>query len=332
MTRLPQACLVLHTIHDTKYFRIGGYDPILGGYIEYGGSLEIEPGRAYWVLARDGHKITYDGIPVSLLTDIDVSLGYNASTGDGWNMIASPNDANYLWGNVEVVVYDATGTIVFGPTAISDLPDPNDYIDKRLWRWDSGSYYSDTTLMEKYNGYWVEAKQAGVYLRFPTSAQASLSNQGAIFASLLNQGERWMKKWIFATSTAIAGSGDSPPMPMGALGSESKADVSCFIATAAYGSSMAPHVKVLREFRDRILLNNSVGKAFVKFYYKYSPPVADFIAEHANLRALVRVSLLPVVGVSWLAPKIGPVSTMVLILFFTFGLIGIVRVRKKFNR
>jgi hypothetical protein len=106
----------------------------------------------------------------------------------------------------------------------------------------------------------------------------------------------------------------------------------CFIATAAYGSPMAPHVNILREFRDRFLLKSSIGKAFVNFYYKYSPPIADFIAEHANMRAIVRVSLLPVVGMSWLAMKIGPVSTIALMLFFAFGLIGLVRVRNKFKK
>jgi hypothetical protein len=103
----------------------------------------------------------------------------------------------------------------------------------------------------------------------------------------------------------------------------------CFIATAAYGSPMQPHVIILREFRDRFLLTNSFGKAFVQLYYKYSPPMADFIAEHANMRAIVRVSLLPVVGMSRLAMKIGPVSAIALMLFFAFGLIGLVRGRKK---
>ena len=64
----------------------------------------------------------------------------------------------------------------------------------------------------------------------------------------------------------------------------------------------------------------------------FRSPIADFIVEHANIRAIVRVSLLPVVGMSWLALKIGPVFTMALILFIAFGLIGLVKTRKKFNR
>ena len=107
---------------------------------------------------------------------------------------------------------------------------------------------------------------------------------------------------------------------------------SCFIATATYGSPMQPFVKILREFRDRFLLTNSIGKSFVKFYYKYSSSVANFIAEHATLRVIVRVSLLPVVGISWLGMKIGPVSTMALMLFFACGLTGLVRLGKKFTK
>ena len=41
----------------------------------------------------------------------------------------------------------------------------------------------------------------------------------------------------------------------------------CFIATAAYGSYMEPHVMILRDFRDRLLLTNPVGKALVELYY-----------------------------------------------------------------
>jgi hypothetical protein len=41
---------------------------------------------------------------------------------------------------------------------------------------------------------------------------------------------------------------------------------SCFIATAAYGSSSHPHLKVLRQFRDKYLLSNKLGRTFVEFY------------------------------------------------------------------
>ncbi len=105
----------------------------------------------------------------------------------------------------------------------------------------------------------------------------------------------------------------SAPPPSGGGG--------CFIATAAYGSLMEPHVKVLRELRDHFLLTNPVGKAFVDLYYTYSPPVADFITSHDTLRALVRWSLLPLVSISWIALNLGPTATIALA-FLLLVLIG----------
>lgn len=70
---------------------------------------------------------------------------------------------------------------------------------------------------------------------------------------------------------------------------------SCFIATAAYGSLLDPHVQVLRQFRDRYLLECAAGRLFVGYYYKYSPPLADFIANSSVLRFVVRLTLLPLI-------------------------------------
>ncbi len=70
---------------------------------------------------------------------------------------------------------------------------------------------------------------------------------------------------------------------------------SCFIATAAYGTPYHPDIDVLRNFRDKYLLNFDLGRAFVKLYYKFSPPVAHVISKSLLLRAIVLSLLLPIV-------------------------------------
>jgi hypothetical protein len=119
--------------------------------------------------------------------------------------------------------------------------------------------------------------------------------------------------------------------PIDNISSDGRNEIGCFIATAAYGSLIEPHVKILRDFRDKILLTNSLGKGFVKAYYTYSPPIADFISKDDNLRTLVRVSLLPVVGISWISVKIGPAPTVTLMLFFISCFIGIVWFKRRYN-
>jgi hypothetical protein len=72
----------------------------------------------------------------------------------------------------------------------------------------------------------------------------------------------------------------------------------CFIATAAYGTPTAKQIDLLREFRDVVLLQSTVGSQFVALYYQVSPPIADFIAGNSFLSTLVRELLVdPIVWV-----------------------------------
>jgi hypothetical protein len=72
----------------------------------------------------------------------------------------------------------------------------------------------------------------------------------------------------------------------------------CFIATAAYGTDTAKEIDILREFRDEVLLPNSLGSKLVSFYYKTSPPIANLISQHEVLRTAVRVGFVaPIVAI-----------------------------------
>ena len=72
----------------------------------------------------------------------------------------------------------------------------------------------------------------------------------------------------------------------------------CFIATAAFGSSMAKELDALRAVRDRALLTNPLGRLAVASYYAMSPPIAGAIASDERLRAGARALLRPIVDVA----------------------------------
>jgi len=88
----------------------------------------------------------------------------------------------------------------------------------------------------------------------------------------------------------------------------------CFIATAAYGSYLEPEVMVLRGFRDKYLLTNEAGKTFIKYYYKWSPPIADVIVKHEVLKIFVRASLTPLIYA--IKYPVGATNVMLIFIFF----------------
>ncbi len=93
---------------------------------------------------------------------------------------------------------------------------------------------------------------------------------------------------LFITKIDTVNFPSAPPVAGGGGGG-------CFIATAAYGSYLDPHVIVLRTFRDRYLATNALGRIFVDFYYQHSPPIADYISRHDGLRMIVRWGLTPII-------------------------------------
>jgi len=91
-------------------------------------------------------------------------------------------------------------------------------------------------------------------------------------------------------------------------------DKSCFISTAAFGSDMASEVETFRQFRNHFLIPYDFGREFIKAYYEFSPPAANFIAQSEVLRFTARVLLYPFYFFSVLSLKFG----------FLFALLSVV--------
>jgi hypothetical protein len=74
----------------------------------------------------------------------------------------------------------------------------------------------------------------------------------------------------------------------------------CLIATATYGSELAPQVQQLRELRDNQLLNTESGSAFMvtfnDIYYSFSPMIADYERENSYFKEVVKIAITPMIS------------------------------------
>ena len=91
--------------------------------------------------------------------------------------------------------------------------------------------------------------------------------------------------------------GEGTVMKDGKCVAEKSGGGGCLIATAAFGSEMAPQVQFLREIRDNTVMTTQSGTAFMtgfnQFYYSFSPYVADYERENPIFKEAVKVTLTP---------------------------------------
>ena len=114
-------------------------------------------------------------------------------------------------------------------------------------------------------------------------------------------------------------------------------DLSCFIATAAYGTSFSKELYILRWFRDTYLKSNTLGSKFVELYYRYSPPVARFISNHPSLATLTRAILFVPVKISYLLLLMSPfvpawislLMVMIVLVLVGFGFSKLIRFSRR---
>ena len=95
---------------------------------------------------------------------------------------------------------------------------------------------------------------------------------------------------VYITDNCLSNSG---PVPIADGGG-------CLIATATYGSELAPQVQMLRELRDNQLLQTESGKQFMgmfnDIYYSFSPMIADYERENPLFKEAVKLAITPMIS------------------------------------
>ncbi|MFX1555526.1 MAG: CFI-box-CTERM domain-containing protein [Promethearchaeota archaeon] len=269
-------------------------------------------GRGYWVISKYAKKICIDGAPV---TRNWVILDYR---GDRWNQIGNIYDYEFPI----VSLYVARVSSLFDQKQLID-PGTNDLTYLTLQEFENGQYIDIPTLdkdsLEGGKGYWLRVEEdvgENVVLWF-------------IVESSTQSKEIYLNEEFFEKVAQQ----DLPPDPPAGIegpssGSSSSGSGGCFIATAAYGDYDHRIVQLMREFRDRYLLTNSLGRAFVDLYYRYSPTLASFMAKRESIKALVRVNLTPIVGASAVLSKMNMCGFLIAVAFCFFGSLFFLRRRK----
>ena len=322
------------------------------GAFVYGNGTVVElvtvPDEHYHFVEWTGNVSTVDN-PQAATTNITMDDSYSITASfeldEGWYRLTISSTEG---GSVAV---PGEGAHIYNSTVVSLVAEPYEGYQFVKWTGDVSTVadvYAASTNVTMYDSYSITANfeswhpEPAALLMISSTRGGSVINPGE-GSSLHELGETvplqaepdegcWFVKWsgdvgtianvTAASTTIIVDSPYSIRADFGGAGG-------CFIATAAYGTPMAEEIQVLREFRDEYLLPNPVGKALVDFYYKASPPIAEFISEHPGLKPIVRAGLLPAVAMSTIAVNTSPAEKAAIVGLVVLVPVAVVMLSRK---
>ena len=258
----------------TKEADLKGYQVLCAELDKEGGTVQGPGLSAGKVAIYENPEKTCSGTQVDGGVTADASVSADSSAGTSWPPGPQPRAAEA--GVTDASTKDAQAADAGMPDTSSAFPDAG----------------TDTT------GDTVDS----IPLSYVCSDK--ISTEGSATIKNLTNGTAY-RFWVVAVddlgnASKLVLLGDSTPQQEEDLwerykrsGGGAKGEY-CFVATAAYGDYDHPHVRVLRDFRDQVLLTSAPGQAVVDAYYSVSPGPARWLAGSDGCRAAARVALWPV--------------------------------------
>ncbi|MFC1952598.1 FG-GAP-like repeat-containing protein [Chloroflexota bacterium] len=215
-----------------------------------------------------------NGLSLGNSSSLGIALGDIDGDGDLDAFVANDNDqGNKVWLNVPPPTIITTSP---GNNMVSISIDTTIQIIYNV-HMNTSSVESAFSILPPITGNFTWSDNNTIMTFTPTQSLSNSTTYTATTAQSLAGSSLWEDyHWSFTTELASG----------------------CFIATAAYGTDTAEEIQILRDYRDGVLLNNKLGAEFVRLYYQYSPPIADFISQCEVLRTIVREGIIdPIVAI-----------------------------------
>ena len=225
--------------------------------------ISVETNKEFYV---EGATITISGF----VKDFDTSDPMTST--DVVIRIIAPNGNFVFFGQVTP---DADGNYSTSTTAGGEMKAEGDYTVKVNW----GAQANDTTF--KYAG----------------SGNASISgteSEPEAEPELVSETDE--EPAVEESAQPACGSGTVLKNGL-CVPKEKSSGGGCLIATATFGSELAPQVQFLREIRDNTVLQTQSGSTFMtgfnQFYYSFSPAIADYERENPAFKETVKIAITP---------------------------------------